>query len=103
MSVADEATPIRHIKKPDEVWGKGLDFSDALGSATISTTNISAIDLSDNQSANVATDGGNKDGVVTVVLSGGQVGHKYQVTCQITTSAGEVYEKDIIMSVVSVI
>lgn len=103
MSVADEATPVRHIKKPDEIWHKGLSFKKSIGADTISATDISAIDLADNQSAFVAEDAGNKDGVVSVKLFGGEVGHKYQVTCQITTNAGEIYEKDIIMSVVSII
>lgn len=37
--------------------------------------------------------------VCVVKLSGGTVGEKYTITCQVTTSAGETFEKSFILTV----
>jgi hypothetical protein len=104
------SSPIRHIKKPDEKWIKGLSFRQPIGSDVVDVVEIAAIDLATGSSADVAEYKGNDDGVISVLLYGGQLGHKYQITVTVKTkTAGpspvpkEIYQKDIIMSVVSVI
>jgi hypothetical protein len=79
------------VKDPDAVLDYQWDWTDWLESDTISTVVIT-VPTGLTSSGNYKT-----TKKVTVWLSGGEVGHNYLVSCRITTVAGRVDERTIVI------
>jgi hypothetical protein len=90
-------------KQPAEEFTIGVDFADDLaGGETISSAAVSATDLSDGSDASaVVLDGayGISGSTVSQKVKAGADGRRYKVTVQATTSAGNVFEADVVMTV----
>lgn len=95
---------------PDEVVDYSVDWSRFLGTDTIVadgvTWKVNGETLGDSQSYSgdasnnlLLVQPTNTDTVATVRFSSGVTGTKYKVTCQITTTAGNTYERTIFLTV----
>lgn len=74
----------RKIKDPNDVLDYQFGFTEFLGEDSISSHEIIA---DPGITVGEHTEGG---GVVTVWLSGGEVGRQYTVTCRVTTAGGRI-------------
>lgn len=95
---------------PDEVADYSVDWSRFLGSDTIVNDGVvwkvNGETLGDSQAYSGDTSNNlllvqptNTDTVATVRFSAGQVGTRYKVTCQITTTAGKTFDRTIYLTV----
>jgi len=84
----------RFVKEPNAVLDYTVDWSDWLGSDTISASSWSA------DSGITVVSSGHDDTSATVWLSGGTAGTTYEVVNQITTAGGRVNEATIIILVI---
>lgn len=92
-----------HIEKqPAEVIVIGVDFSSIVGSATISSTSVTSIEVDTGQGASIAQSAGVENNVVKIKLSGGTDGKRYKVTVQVTLSDGQIWEEDVFVDVVDI-
>jgi hypothetical protein len=91
-------------KQPAEKLTIGIDFANDLGDGeTISSADVSAIDLSDGSDAgSIILDGTENisGSVVTQKIKAGDDGHRYKITFKATTSDPHIFEADVIMSVI---
>lgn len=83
----------KFIKDPDAVLDYSIDWSDWLGSDTISTSTWE-VDSGITEDSN-----SNTDTVTTIWLSGGTAGKKYELTNRITTTGGRTDDRTIIIVV----
>jgi len=82
------------LKDPDAVLDYVFDWSDWLDS----DETISSYIITEETGITVDSDS-ESDGLVTVWLSGGSAGEKYNVACKITTSLGRTDERTMIIHV----
>jgi hypothetical protein len=84
----------RKYKDPNEKITFGVDWSEYLGVATISSSSwIVPAGITQLSSANTTTK-------ATVMLSGGTLGDIYRITNRINTSAGEMLDQSIDIEVI---
>ena len=92
------ASTISIKKQPSETIIVGLDFSDILGSNTISAINSTAVTIVGSDDASDLTiDSSSLNSASTIVnfeLSGGTSGLSYQITAVVATDGGETLEGD---------
>jgi len=82
-----------YTKDPGATLDYTIDFTAWLGSDTIATALVTTpAGLTEASESNTTTK-------VTVWLSGGTVGQSYTVTCRITTTAGRVDERSLLIRV----
>lgn len=80
---------------PDSLLDYSVDWSQWLADGeTIASYNITV------ESGITLSSDSENDGVVTVWLTGGTAGRRYDVTCQITTSEGRIDERSFVLKVV---
>lgn len=101
MAVVDRRFSLE--KLPAEKLTIGVDFANDLGSGeTISSADISAIDLSDGSDAgSIVLDGseGISGSVVSQKIKAGTDDGRYKIIFKATTSAPHIFEADVIMTV----
>ena len=85
--------PSFDTKDPDDVLSYSWDFSDFLATAET----ISTIAFPDFPAGLTLDSSSNTSTVATAVISGGTAGTSYDVTCRITTSAGQT--KDVTLTI----
>ena len=84
----------RKYKDPNETISFGMDWSEYLGAATISSSSwIVPAGITQLSSSNTTTK-------ATVMLSGGTLGDIYRITNRINTSAGEMLDQSIDIEVI---
>ena len=87
------------IKQPDEEYPIVVDFSAVLGDGeTISTKTVTAT-LSDVSATTTVIDSSSISGDTIILTVKGGTENNYKITVKITTSLGNVYEKDVLMNV----
>lgn len=81
------------IKDADSTLDYVFDWSEWLGTNTISSYEVIVPEGLTKESDSQA------DGKVTVWLSGGACGERYTVTCRITTSAGRIEDRSMVLQI----
>ena len=91
-------------KQPYEAYYIQFNFTRYLGTATISSATVTAVDIADNSdvTATITTVGSQSitSPSVYVWVKAGTTAHTYQITCKITASDGSKYELDALLPVV---
>jgi hypothetical protein len=91
-------------KQPYEEYYISFNFLSWLGSDTISSATVSAVDMADNSDVVSTITDSTKQYEVTpnvyVWIRAGTNGHRYQITCRIVSSSGSKYELDAMLQVI---
>lgn len=88
-------------KQPSEVFPISIDFSDVLDTSEIITSiTVTAYLIDVDVTSQVIDLNSFSETKVTIRVKGGTTGNKYKITALITTSLGNIYERDLIMKVI---
>lgn len=84
----------KHTKDPDSVLDYVFNWRPAEKPCLVEGENITTYTITADPGITVDKDS-KDDGLVTVWLSGGEIGQTYRVACLINTDAGRTYERTI--------
>jgi phage gp36-like protein len=90
-------------KQPSEAYYISFDFTQALGTETVESATVTAIDYGTSEdNTSTVTDSTKQTETSTTVLvwiQAGTAGNKYLITCRVTGSSGSQYELDALLTV----
>lgn len=92
------------FKQPDEIVPVSIDFTDAINSTETITSLIvtAATLLGIDVTATIIDDDSISGDICKAVIKSGTSGTKYKITMKAITSEGNLYEEDLILSVLSI-